>query len=405
MSKKLTFKDIEDRGLLLYKYVRGSTAYGLALPTSDVDEGGVYLEPIETVVDLGLDFQEQINDEKNDTTWYSLRKFMQLLMGGNPNVLEALFVDDKFVLYEHPIMTEIKKHRDMFLTKDSFGPLIGYAKTQIMKARGLNKKIVNPVTERKGVLDFCYTFKNQGSESISDFLNRHNLSQKYCGLVNIPNMKDVYGVYYDFAAYLKFEDLDDVTKRNIVFKSGLVDANDVDKIFSRMDNKEFFGYTGICSEDGDSNEVRLSSIPKGEKPICFMTYNKDGYTSHCKRYWEYQDWVKKRNPQRYLENKEKDYDRKNVAHSVRLMHMGIELAKTGTLNVDRTNIDRDFILDIRLGNRTYDEVITYIESKNEEMKEAMENSTLPDHIDVSKVNELLLNIRREQMRNYIKEIE
>ena len=84
--------------------------------------------------------------------------------------------------------------------------------------------------------------------------------------------------------------------------------------------------------------------------------------------------------------------------------MGIELAKTGTLNVDRTNIDRDFILDIRLGNRTYDEVITYIESKNEEMKEAMENSTLPDHIDVSKVNELLLNIRREQMRNYIKEI-
>ena len=136
-----------------------------------------------------------------------------------------------------------------------------------------------------------------------------------------------------------------------------------------------------------------------------MTYNKDGYTSHCKRYWEYQDWVKKRNPQRYLENKEKDYDRKNVAHSVRLMHMGIELAKTGKLHVDRTNIDRDFILDIRLGNRTYDEVITYIESKNEEMKEAMENSTLPDHIDVSKVNELLLNIRREQMRNYIKEIE
>ena len=73
-------------------------------------------------------------------------------------------------------------------------------------------------------------------------------------------MKDVYGVYYDFAAYFKFEDLDDVTKRNIIYKSGLVDANDIDKIFSRIDNREFFGYTGICSEDGDSNEIRLSSI-------------------------------------------------------------------------------------------------------------------------------------------------
>ena len=132
-----------------------------------------------------------------------------------------------------------------------------------------------------------------------------------------------------------------------------------------------------------------------------MTYNQDGYASHCKRYTEYQEWVAKRNPQRYLENKEKDYDRKNVAHSVRLMHMGIELAKEGIFHVDRTNIDRDFILDIRLGNRTYDEVITYIESKNEEMKQAMESSTLPEHIDVEVVNKLLLDIRYKQIKGEI----
>lgn len=398
MSKKLTFKDIEDRGMLLYRYVRGSTAYGLALPTSDVDEGGVYLEPLDTLLDLGLDFQEQISDEKNDTTWYSLKKFMHLLMNGNPNVLEALFVDDKFVLYEHPIMTEIKKHRHIFLTKDCFGPLIGYAKTQIMKARGLNKKIVNPVTERKDVLDFCYTFKNQGSQSMKEFLAEHGLDQKYCGLVNIPNMKDTYGVYYDYAAWLHFE-LDYKEPYMVYEFSKMLGGDEWEKVYERIKNKDFYGYAGIVHPDGKSNEVRLSSIPKGEKPICFMTYNQDGYTSHCKRYTEYQEWVAKRNPQRYLENKEKDYDRKNVAHSVRLMHMGIELAKEGIFHVDRTNIDRDFILDIRLGNRTYDEVITYIESKNEEMKQAMESSTLPEHIDVELVNKLLLDIRYGQIRS------
>lgn len=400
----LTFKDIEDRGMLLYRYVRGSTAYGLALPTSDVDEGGVYLEPIDTLLDLGLDYQEQISDEKNDTTWYSLKKFMHLLMNGNPNVLEALFVDDKFVLYEHPIMTEIKKHRHIFLTKDCFGPLIGYAKTQIMKARGLNKKIVNPVTERKDVLDFCYTFKNQGSQSMKEFLAERGLDQKYCGLVNIPNMKDTYGVYYDYAAHVHFEPMS--ISEKIEFKRQLcLRFNDPEwsyhHIDLRIERKDFFGYAGIVHPDGKSNEVRLSSIPKGEKPICFMTYNQDGYTSHCKRYTEYQDWVAKRNPQRYLENKEKDYDRKNIAHSVRLMHMGIELAKEGIFHVDRTNIDRDFILDIRLGNRTYDEVITYIESKNEEMKQAMESSTLPEHIDVEVVNKLLLDIRYKQIKGEI----
>ena len=69
-----------------------------------------------------------------------------------------------------------------------------------------NKKCNIPEDfERKDILDFCYTFKNQGSQPIKDYLNEHNLDQKYCGLVNLPNMKDCYGVYYDFAAYFKFE--------------------------------------------------------------------------------------------------------------------------------------------------------------------------------------------------------
>ena len=39
---KYTFENIRERGLLLYEYVRGSQAYGLSLPTSDEDTGGVF---------------------------------------------------------------------------------------------------------------------------------------------------------------------------------------------------------------------------------------------------------------------------------------------------------------------------------------------------------------------------
>ena len=110
--KKYTFEDIEKSGLLLYRYVRGSQAYGTATPQSDTDEGAVYLEPIEQVLGLGLDFQEEISDDKHDITWYGLKKYMNLLCSSNPNILESLFVPDRCVLYETPIITEIKAHKE-----------------------------------------------------------------------------------------------------------------------------------------------------------------------------------------------------------------------------------------------------------------------------------------------------
>ena len=412
--KKYTFDDIRKEGLLIYEYIRGSHAYGLQKPdgTSDIDTAGVYIEPNNQILGLGIDFQEQIEDEKHDNVWFSLRKFMTMLLSSNPTVLESLFIPDDKVIYEHPIMTEIKKHRNLFVTKECFKPFMGYAKTQILKARGLNKKIVNPVTERLGPLDFAYTFYLQGSTKIKNWLEYRGLKQQYCGLVHIPNMHDVYGVYYDWGNHFLNEGISiydieedyysyDGVVESDLYKMGrfLIQYTKEHSILSAFSyiNSEPIGYRGMIGEDGLSNELRLSSVSKGETPICHMSYNKDGYTAHCRDYKDYQDWVKFRNPERYKENKEKDFDRKNMSHSVRLMHMGIEIARTGQVNVDRTNIDRDFILNIRLGNSTYDELISYLDSKKAEMEEAMEKSSLPEKIDVNLVNDLLINIRKKQL--------
>ena len=154
----LTFEDIRNRGLLIYEYVRGSHAYGLQKEdgTSDIDTAGVFIEPDEWLDGLGLDYQEQVADEKNDNVWYSLRKFVNLLVSGNPNALEALFIPDRCVIYEHPIMTEIKKHKREFLSKLCFNSLLGYSVAQIKRARGLNKKINWQEVTRKDILDFCF---------------------------------------------------------------------------------------------------------------------------------------------------------------------------------------------------------------------------------------------------------
>lgn len=436
--KKYTFEDIRDKGLLLYEYVRGSVSQGINTPLSDIDHGGVYLAPAEQLLGLGIDYQDEIKSEKGDDDWMELNKFMRLLLKSNPTVLESLFIDDKYVLYEHPIMTEIKKHRNEFITKECFSGFIGYSCEQIKKCRSLKKLFVQPIVERKTVLDFCYTFYKQGSTKIENWLDYRGLKQKYCGLVNIPNMMETIGVYYDWGnhflnenihieeLYGAYDNIGTYSTTDIITKMKkstddneklkleedlkkchmcnmvefIMDFYHLNDMFALRDwyyEQSPIGYKGIVNEKGTSNELRLSSVAKDERPVCYMTYNKNAFSSHCKDYKEYKDWEKNRNPVRYLQNKGKQFDRKNVAHAIRLMHMGIEIARGEGVKVDRTNIDRDFIMNIRNGNSSYEDIISYLENKKIEMEDAMTSSTLPEKIDIEKINNLLIEIRKRQL--------
>ena len=348
---------------------------------------------------------------------------MKLLLSSNPTVLEALFVQDDMVLYEHPIITEIKSHRDKFITKECFKPIGGYAISQIKKAQGQNKKIHWDIAKmvRKTPLDFCFTFDNkQGSINIQEWLEENGLDQRNCGLVNIPNMPMMYGVYYDFGQHIKlagitkewfcdransedkfidyvyFHFLDDWHIQEMSYKYN------IERIWEKI--KTPIGkHCGIISPDEDSNTIRFSETQKGATPICFMSYNQNGYETHCKKYREYEDWKEHRNQARYennLEGKEKEnvdkfYDAKNMCHSFRLIKMAIEIANGEGMKLDRRNIDADFLLDVRNRKYTYSELMEKLIKLKEELDVAIENSTIPDAIDEKFVNDLLLKARKK----------
>lgn len=449
MGKKLTFDYIREHGMLLYEYIRGSKCQGLDLPTSDTDYGGVYICNPDELLGLGINYEPQVENDSHDIVWYELNRFVELLTKSNPTVLEALFVDDEFVVYEHPIITELKKNKNMFLTQAAFPSFYGYSVQQIRKAQGLNKKIVNPVYERLGLLDFCYTFYRQGSSKIKNWLDYRNLNQRYCGLINIPNMKGVFGVYYDWKAFfedsgISANDLVNVVKdfnnanyvlQDIVFllkdarESNSDNLDELEELYKKatmhnmvrfiLDNlcfgansdtaqediKNWYfaqplkGYRGIVKEGCDSQEVRLSSILKGDVAICNICYNRDGYGVHCKEYNEYKKWEAERNPERFRINVEngRRYDSKNMCASCRLLNTAVELARDGVYNVNRRNIDRDFLLDVKLGKMTYEYLIDYLVKKKAEMEEAIKTTKLPEKVDVDAVNNLLIKIRHEQL--------
>lgn len=460
--KKYTFEDIEKQELILYKYIRGSHLYGLNNANSDIDTGGVYYEPMEHVIGLGLDYSDEISDDKHDNVIYELQKFFNLLRTSNPTMLESLFVDDEHVVFEHPVMKEIRKHRDSFLSKELYKPFVGYAESQIKKATGLHKLCVNPVTERKEPLDFCFTPYKQGSACMRNWLIARGLEQKFCGLVSLNNMPDCYGVYYDFGAhnmnkyggdfesfkndksYYQFVDMyfftgartheieitDELVKekffdvyqkpigyRGIVKDYGVkipvdeVKNNKEIKVDSKGDyyfydeDTKVLTAAKIIEEDGvkyivndinKSDTVRCSSIPKNEEPICVMTYNKDGFTQHCNKYHQYQEWVQKRNKVRYEENKEKTWDGKNIMHCLRLLTMAQEIFEGKGVCLNRKLAgDAEFFLKVRNHEFEYQYISELLEKKLQDVNKAYENTNLPDKIDTNFVNELLLNTRKK----------
>jgi len=70
----MTIQDLKDNNLIVLEAISGSHAYGLQLPTSDVDIKGVFVLPQKQF--YGLDYVPQVNDEKNYTVYYELRRFV-----------------------------------------------------------------------------------------------------------------------------------------------------------------------------------------------------------------------------------------------------------------------------------------------------------------------------------------
>jgi uncharacterized protein len=249
----MTTKDIKENGLLLLECISGSKAYGLNTPTSDTDIKGVFYLPKDQF--YGLEYFEQVSNETNDIQYFELGRFIQLLTKSNPNMLELLATPKECVLFKSPLIDEIDLNK--FLSKTCKETFAGYAMTQIKKAKGLNKKIFNPMPEaRKTILDFCFALEGVASVPVQEWLFNHNLSQEHCGLSHINHTKGLYGLFYDADHSL--------------------------------------GYKGLMTNI-EANEPSTCSIPKGEKQLTYVFFNMESYSSYCKEYRDYWEWVAKRN--------------------------------------------------------------------------------------------------------------
>jgi uncharacterized protein len=342
---------ILDDAALLFHAISGSRAQGLATPQSDTDIKGVYVLPQKDF--FGLKYTEQINNPTNDVVFYELKRFFELLLKNNPNILELLATPANSVLFKHQLFELISPH--LFLSKLCNQTFVQFAEAQIKKARGLNKKIVNPVDrERKTIANFCYIAKGQGSVPLGVWLAENNYSQEQCGLAAVPHFKDTYTVFYSNQTGTPLKGI----------------------------------FSGI-----DANDVLLSSIPKGIEPLALLNFNKGGYSTYCREYKEYWDWVAKRNESRYEGTMQhgKNYDAKNMMHVFRLLNMAEDIATKGEVIVKRP--EKEFLLQIKSGKYEYDYLMQAATEKIAAVNSLFISSPLPEKPNETIANNLLVEIR------------
>jgi predicted nucleotidyltransferase len=423
----------------------GSTSYGMDLEGSDLDMKGVYIQNLDSIlsdVKLGqanthlykpqLGGAEKGNKEKKkeDITLYELGRYFELIQTNNPNILELLNTPEDCIVYEHPLWKDIKAilSEDKVLTKKCYFTFHNYAIQQIKKAKGLNKKINKPISkERKSPLDFTYAIVGYKSLPLKKWLELKGYDQKFCGLVNIDKARDTYALFYDKSAHSIF-----MEKNNVI--KGLK------KLWKRLFNKPMgFGYKGILNNAKDdfviynsdkttetvpnySSSIRTSSIPKGEKEVVIISYDKDAYSTYTKAYnefWGNNGWIHLRNEERYNDNTKsgQDYDGKNMSHCLRLLFMAEEIALGKGIQTMRNSDHRELLIDIKKGKLEYEEIMdkankiiygynpdnapqNYDDIQDEmnahtSLEELYKDSNLPEEVDLEYIQKSLLKIRKE----------
>lgn len=352
---------------IIYKCLVGSHAYGTNVEGSDFDYKMVYIQTPESVLEHG--YQEQVNFTKDETA-YELRRFVELCCTGNPTMLELLYSPEDCMIFKHPIFDELVKHRDSFLSKSCRWSFGGYAFAQIEKAEGLNKKMNWEKTkiERKNPIDFCWVvmqpneklanekmaegkMPKQGVYPLNDWLAVQNLTQNEVVLSKLNHSKEGYQLYL-------------------------------------LENPQGIG-------TNTSNDLRTSETPFDAVPVATVLFNPDAYSRHCKEYKEYQEWLSKRNVQRYvdIEGHGQQIDGKNLLHCVRLLDVGIEIANDKKIVVRRPNAA--YLIEIRKGKHDLKTILENCREKLAALDQSYQNSDLPDKVDRGFWLKLVTKMRKE----------
>jgi len=155
----------------------GSYAYGTNKATSDLDVRGFALNSKEDI--LGGGNFEQFEEHDTDTVIYGFTKFVRLLAGCNPNMIEILGLKPEHYIYLSPVGKELLDNRKMFLSRQVVHTFGGYASSQLRRLDNKSGRIGNQAIQEQHLLNsilkdlenFGETYANFPEDAINLYLD------------------------------------------------------------------------------------------------------------------------------------------------------------------------------------------------------------------------------------------
>jgi predicted nucleotidyltransferase len=419
LNQNKNFEYLKDQNLLVFYGIRGSHLYGTDTPDSDTDYHGIFMHPEKEWLKMHSPCDEY-SDNKNDVVIFEMKKYMNLALSANPTVIEMMFTPSKFIIFDSQVSKALFNHRSIFITKKCFYSFSGYARDQIKKARGKNKKVMN---EPK-------LFHKPGIEKLKELLLQDKISPEWVEIrFSKPFLayllKDQHlplsqkNSFAEMNIYLEDEDIakllppkrdafcyvimtDESLLKKDISLSKIMPARPIPLLETNVDLRHFncssvehvghmyrlYYYGEKANGIFKGGEVVCSSIPVNDEQKLFkgmLIFSSSEYESAKSEWRSFWEWMANRNENRWFsetKNVNFEYDRKNMQHTVRLLLSAENIPLNREPLVSFSGDKLKFLRKIRNGEYSYDYLMGFANEKILSVEQDFEKSSLPDACNV-----------------------
>lgn len=340
----------------------GSHAYGTNVETSDIDVRGITYNPIDSL--LGNRVFEQYEDETTDTVVYGLNKMFRLLLECNPNTIEQLGSKPEHYIILNDDGKKLIENRKIFLSKRAIYTFGGYANSQLRRLQNALARDSYPQAEKeKHILGSIRSAMNSIIEKF------HTVNGKL--------------IEYNFA--------NDNGKMIHAYKEYNQKMQEMEQ-FKNFEYGSLNLYPDKSDREGMDVEIYMDA--------CLHHYPLRDY----KGIWNGMNTIVKDYEKLGKRNTKKDdmHLNKHAQHLVRLYLMCIDILTKEEIITYRAD-EHDLLMSIRNGEFQKPEggyrpeFFELVDDLEKKMKDAAENTSLPDCPDTETAYEMLVEMNKNHI--------
>lgn len=379
-----------------------------------------------------------------DIALYEIKKFINLSLENNPNILDIIFADDDAVIYKNKKGKKLLKDgKDIFMSTKTKFTFSGYAISQLNRIKGHNKWITKYpktgiVIEKlkmafdAGDIDYNFITDHFGGR-VSEFstgIKQQDANK--LGKVESMRWEEFLDLYSDFDEdnltkdeweyYRKPQLINYVTAKDLRAKKLPLDTTEpyecnpgsvintksttlrefllTEASFRTISKTQYNIFTpatekfngGIFGRNGD---LKVNDPEEVGEFVCQLSINENEYKKDLDNIEKLWEWRTKRNEKRSVLEEHFGYDTKHGSHLFRLLIGAKNILETGEYHPRLTGDNLKLVKGILNGERTYEWVIEEAAKMEAELETLYKKSTLPKTPNHKKANELLLELSRK----------